>query len=243
MSGTSSLPAPESSQRMLGTARSIVAALGTTLRIQISDALSADVEMIRAFRAEVYFADGGRPSFRGPDGRFADPDEADLHSYHIVCRDQNGVIAGCLRLGRADLLGFSAVRARLGPEGAAHLLGELGIGPAQLFEGAGLAVTVTRRLQGVAAALVLAALALARHVQRPVIWATAGEGEGQYRVLTGLGFRVLPGSSAYVPRYCESTCVVVHDQRSAAPPAHQAILLAEQALFGDSQAALPGADP
>lgn len=233
-------PAPEESwQWVLGTARRTVQALGTSLQVGIhhpgsggeSGFLSAIAE-IRAFRAEVYYADGRRPSFRASDGRFADPEDVDLRAYHITCRDDDGALVGCLRAVPAELLAASPVEAHLGPERAAELIAQLGTDYTGLLEGGRLAVTGTRRLQGVAAAAMMVTLALARHIEHPVTWGIAGEGEGQYRFFTRFGFRVLPGSSAYMPRYGENSCVVVHDQRTAAPQVTEAIRMVERAVFG-----------
>jgi predicted N-acetyltransferase YhbS len=93
-------------------------------------------------------------------------------------------------------------------------------------------VTATRRRHGVAAALMMVNLGLARHIGRPVVWGTAGDVQGQYRFFTRFGYRVLPGSSAYVPRYDENVCVVVHDQRAAAPQVTEAIGMVERSAFG-----------
>jgi GNAT superfamily N-acetyltransferase len=242
--------APESWQWMCDTAERTVQVLGTSLRIEVhhpgSDSapgLLSTIAVIRAFRAEVYYADGRRPSFRAPDGTFADPDDADLLGYHITCRDDHGVLVGCLRAVPAELLSSSPVEAHLGPGRTAELLGALGLDRTGLLEGGRLAVTATRRLRGVAAALMMVTLALARHVGRPVIWGTAGEGEGQYRFFTRFGYRVLPGSSAYVPRYDESLCVVVHDRRAAAPRAAEAIRLVERSVFGAGREDLSPARP
>jgi predicted N-acetyltransferase YhbS len=220
------------------TAERTVQALGTSLCIGIhrpggdTEPLLAAIAEIRAFRAEVYHAGGRRPSFRAPDGRFADAEDADLRAYHVTCRDDDGALVGCLRAAPAESLSSSAVEAHLGPARTALLMGELGTDRTGLLEGGRLAVTAARRLQGVAAALMLVTLALARHTGRPVIWGTAGEGEGQHRFFARFGYRVLPGSSAYAPRYGESICVVVHDQRDTAPPVTEAIQMVEQAVFG-----------
>jgi predicted N-acetyltransferase YhbS len=230
---------PESWQWFCDTAERTVEALGSSLGIKVyfpgggSEAgLLAAIAAVRAFRAEIYYAGGRRPSFRAPDGRFVDPDDADLRAYHIVCRDDDGVLVGCLRAVPGELLSSSPVEAHLGAGQAAELIAGLGIGRSGLLEGGRLAVTAARRHRGVAAALMMVTLALAVHVGRPVIWGTAGEGEGQYRFFTRFGYRVLPGSSAYVPKYDENLCVVVHDQRDAAPPVAEAVRRVERSVFG-----------
>lgn len=229
--------APESWPWVRETAERTVEALGSSLRITVlypgrEPALTPEVAQIRAFRAEVYHADGRGPGFRAPDGAFADPDDADLRAYHITCRDADGVLVGCLRAAPAELLSPSPVEAHLGPERAEELIGALGTDRTGVLEGGRLAVTATRRRQGVAAVLMMVTLALARHIGRPVIWGLAGESDGQYRFFTRFGYRVLPGSSAYVPRYRDSACVVVHDQRAVAPQAAEAIGMVERAVFG-----------
>jgi len=229
---------PESWQWMYDTARRTVAALGGSPRIEVrcpgSDsepALLPAIPAIRAFRAEVYYAGGRRPSFRAPDGRFTDPDDADLRAHHVTCRDGD-VLVGCIRAVPAELLSASPVEAHLGPGRAAALISELGTDRTGLLEAARLAVTAARRLQGIAAALMMVTLALARQMGRPVVWGTAGEGEGQDRFCARFGFRVLPGSSAYVPRYRDSVCVVVHDLRTAPPRVAEAIAMVQRAISG-----------
>jgi GNAT superfamily N-acetyltransferase len=231
--------APEAWRWVCDTAERTVEALGTSLWIRVygpgmgsEDGLLTAIAAVRAFRAEIYYAGGRRPSFRAPDGRFVDPDDADLRAYHIVCRDGDGVLVGCLRAAPAEVLSASPVEAHLGPAGTAELISELGIDRTGLLEGGRLAVTATRRRHGVAAALMMVTLALGRHTGRPVIWGTAGEGEGQYKFFTRFGYRVVPGSSAYVPRYDENLCVVVHDQRAAALPVAEAIRMVERPVFG-----------
>jgi len=231
-------PAPESSQWVCDTAERTLEALGTSLWIKVygpgrdEAGLMPAIAAVRAFRAEIYHGGGRRPSFQAPDGRFVDPDEADLSSYHIVCRDREGVLLGVLRAAPAELLSSSPVEAHLGPGRTAELLAELGIDRTGLLEGGRLAVTATRRRSGVAAALMTVLLALAMHIGRPAIWGTAGEGDGQYRFFTRFGYRVVPGSSAYVPTYDENLCVVVHDQRAAATPVTEAIATVERSVFG-----------
>jgi predicted GNAT family N-acyltransferase len=230
---------PESWQWFCDTAERTVEALGTSLRIKVyrpgrdSEAgLLAAIAAVRAFRAEIYYAGGRRPSFRAPDGRFVDPDDADLRACHIICRDDAGVLVGCLRAAPAESLSSSMVEAHLGAGRAAELIAGLGIDRTGLLEGGRLAVTATRRHRGVAAALMMVTLALAEHIGRPVIWGTAGEGEGQDQFFTRFGYRVLPGGSAYVRKYDENLCVVVHDQRDAAPRVAEAILMVGRSVFG-----------
>jgi len=230
--------APEPWQWVYDTAQRTAEALGTSLWITVygpgqdEAGLIPAIEAVRAFRAEIYYADGRRPSFRAADGRFADPDDADLRSYHIVCRDRDGVLLGVLRAAPAESLSSSPAEAHLGSGRTAELLAELGIDRSGLLEGGRLAVTATRRRSGVAAALMTVLLALAMDIGRPVIWGTAGEGDGQYRFFTRFGYNVVPGSSAYVPTYDENLCVVVHDQRTAAPQVTQAIAMVERSVFG-----------
>jgi GNAT superfamily N-acetyltransferase len=240
---------PEGWRWVCETAERTVEALRASLCIRVygpgmgsEDGLLTAIAAVRAFRAEIYYADGRRPSFRAPDGRFVDPDDADLRAYHIVCRDDDGVLVGCLRAAPAEVLSSSPVEAHLGPARTAELIGGLGIDRTGLLEGGRLAVTAARRRHGVAAALMMVTLALARPTGRPVIWGTAGEGEGQYKFFTRFGYRVVPGSSAYVRRYDENLCVVVHDQRAAAPPVAEAIRMVERSVFdADSEGGTPAA--
>jgi GNAT superfamily N-acetyltransferase len=189
------------------------------------------VDELRIFRAEILYAAGRRPYFRAEGGGFGDSEEADAHAYHITCRDRGGALVGCLRLAPGDLLRSSAVEAHLGPEETERLIRELDIDRTQLLEAGRLVVAADRRRQGVAAAILLVALVLARRIGRPVIWGTSGERDGQHRYFARVGSSVLPGSSKYVPIYDDNVCVVVHDQRFLAPLIDQAIEMAECDIF------------
>ena len=218
----------------------------TTFRVEIQVPVDAEqfsgvsssrrfepaVQEIRAFRAEILYAAGRRPFFRSANGGFADSEEADTHAYHITCRDKSGGLLGCLRLARPDLLRSSAVEAHLGPKRAARLVRELGIDRTRLLEAGRLVVAADQRRQGVAAAILLTALVLGRWTGRPVIWATAGERDGQNSYFTRFGSSVLPGSSRYVPVYDDTVCVVTHDQRLLVPLIQQCIGMAELAVRG-----------
>jgi len=241
--------APEPWQWVCDTAERTVEALGTSLWIKVygpgrdEAGFITAIEAVRAFRAEIYYGDGRRPSFRAPDGRFVDPDDTDLRSYHIVCRDREGVLLGVIRAAPAESLSSSPVETHLGPVKTAELLAELGVDRNGLLEGGRLAVTATRRRSGVAAALMTVTLALTMHVGRPAIWGTAGEGDGQYRFFTRFGYRVVPGSSAFVPTYDENLCVVVHDQRAAAPQVTEAIAMVGRSVFGAERESADAGSP
>lgn len=188
------------------------------------------VHEIRAFRAEVFYAGGRRPGFQAPDGSFTDREAADWHSCHVVCRNAAGEVVGCLRLTPAEHAENSAVLGHLGQGWAAELRREHKIDQHRMWEAGRLAVSAGQRRQGVAAVILLAALALGRRISRPVIWATSGERDGQHRYFTRFGAWVLPESSQYVAKYEDNVCVVIHDQRRFGPLAHQAMDMAEAAI-------------
>lgn len=203
----------------------------------------ATVAEVRAFRSEVFFEGGRRPSFQAADGRPADAEDADYHACHLVCRDEAGALSACLRLGRVDLLPSSAVEEHLGAERAAKLIGELGIDRVQVAEVGRLAVAPGHRRQGGAAMLLMTSHVLARRLNCPVIWATVGEGDGQHRFLIRFGTTLLSESSAFVPRYNDTASVAIHDHRVTLPQIGEAVAIVERAIFGSAARTFPIASP
>ncbi len=210
----------------------VPAAAGEFGGICESHRFEAAVDEIRAFRAEELYAGGRRPFFRTTDGAFADPEEADKYAYHIVCRDERGALVGCLRLGLVDLMPCSAVEAHLGPERTAKAVRELGVDRTRILEEGRLVVAADQRRRGVAAVMLLVAHALANRLDRPIIWGTSGERDGQNSYFVRFGSSVLPGSSEYVSKYDDEVCVVVHDQRANAPQIRAATVMVDRAVFG-----------
>lgn len=190
------------------------------------------LEQIRAFRAEVFYDNGRRPSFRGADGLFRDVEDIDEHACHIVCRDPDGAIAGCLRVARADLIPSSAVVEHLGAERTEQEMRALGLGPSRFMEVGRLAVDSGQRRRGVARALLMTSHVLACRLGCLVMWGTAGQGDGQDKYLSKFSSGVLPDSSAKVAKYEDEACVVVHDHRLTLPYIQPALDLVELELFG-----------
>ena len=92
---------------------------------------------VRRFRAETLHADGLRPAFRGPDGRFRDDDPADPFAHHIVASAEGEPIAALRVIPLAETrLGFC--ERLLGSAGLEHLLSDLGTDRADSWEGLGL---------------------------------------------------------------------------------------------------------
>jgi predicted N-acetyltransferase YhbS len=190
------------------------------------------IEEARMFRAEVFFASGRRPSFRTQDGAFADSAVTDDHAYHIVCRDSSGALAGYIRADVTDLQHHSSVVEHLGVQHTEEVLQRLGVRAGQVLEMGRLAVSAGSRWQGVAEAMVVSAHALACRLDCWILWCTAAEGDGQKHYFVRYGATELPGSSAYVPKYSDSACVVVQDLRDVLPRIRDAVRLVDEAVFG-----------
>lgn len=220
----------------------VPAAIGEYEKVGESRCFESVVAEVRAFRAEVFFDVGRRPSFAAADGGFADSEEADHYACHLVCRDRTGALAGCLRTGRADLLPSSAVEEHLGGHRTAQLIRDLGVDRAQVLELGRLAVAPDRRLRGTAATLLLASHVMARRLGCVILWGTVAEGDGQHRFLIRFGTNVLPDTSAFVPRYNDNACVAVHDHRVTLPQIGEAIGIVEAAIFGAASGPGPAVD-
>jgi predicted N-acetyltransferase YhbS len=189
------------------------------------------IKEVQEFRAEVFFAAGRRPSFRQEDGSFADDAATDGHAYHIVCRDEQGSLTGYLRADLSDLGPQSSVVHHLGAERTEVVLRELDVSRGQVLEMGRLAVSATSRWLGIAEALVVSTHALACRLGCVILWCTAAEGDGQKHYFVRYGATELPGSSAYVPKYSDSACVVVQDLRVTLPRIQGAVRTVDEAVF------------
>lgn len=196
------------------------------------------LEQIRAFRAEVFYDDGRRPSFRGADGVFRDVEDIDEYACHIVCRDPAGDVIGCMRVARADLLRSSAVAEHLGEERSEKEIRDLGLEKSQVMEVGRLAVASDQRRRGVARALLMTSHVLACRLGCLVMWGTAGQGDGQDKYLSKFSSGVLADSSATVAKYEDEACVVIHDHRLTLPFIHDALDLVEVEVFGPTEPAV-----
>lgn len=203
--------------------------------LQSSQSFASEVQR---FRAKIFFAEGRRPYFRREDGSFADISAADDHAYHLVCRDRRcGTLAGCLRASLTSPQGQSSVAEHIGADRAAQVLGRLGVHSSEVLEMERLAVGQDHRLQGAGEALVVSAHALAIRLACHILWCVSAEGDGQHRHFVRYGATELPGSSAHVPKYSDTACVVIQDLRVILPRVQTAIRMVDQAIFGAANGA------
>jgi predicted GNAT family N-acyltransferase len=196
------------------------------------------LDQIRELRAHLLYARGRRPAFQSPTGRYVDPDPADEHAYHVVAADRSGALIGCIRLAKAELLRPSAVHAHLGDR-AARVVADVDATPSQILEAGRFTVAEDRRGQGLAAVLILACIALAQRVGRPVIWGISGTRDRQHLLFQRFGSRVLTDSTAYVSKYDDELCVGVFDRRTLGSEFNTAITRLCGVLFTDSQTNRP----
>lgn len=175
------------------------------------------LEEIRAFRARLLYDNGRRPAFRLPSGDYADPDPVDERAYHVVARDGRGGLVGCVRLAKVELMCPSAVEAHLGYERAARLISDLAVPRSRIVELGRLAVTKEHRGQSLTPVMLIGCVALSRHLDHQVLWGLSGTRDRQHRLFDRLGSRMVPDSTAYVPKYDDELCVHILDQRDPKP--------------------------
>jgi predicted N-acetyltransferase YhbS len=169
---------------------------------------------LRSFRARVLWDSGRRPTFRAPAGDFVDPDEIDLCAYHLIMRESadsadghdgaldgvDGAVVACLRSSPLERLQQSRVR-ELDPTGAARLLAERQLTDEDVLEGGRLVVDPRWQKSGLAAQLIVAEIALARLLERRLIWGVAGTRGGQSKLFDRFGRSPITGEHIHVAEF------------------------------------------
>lgn len=151
---------------------------------------ASEIAELSEFRGRILHANGRRPLFSRPEGRYADDDPLDVCSFHITART-GGELVACIRI-------------RLLPEHAKSSLRHL-VTPAQL-EGLLEGMRLTRndcmevgrwiaapsvRGTAVARTLLVSCWALGRWLGKHCMLATAGARDGQVTMLSRFGGEVL----------------------------------------------------
>ena len=163
---------------------------------------------LREFRGRVAWNGGQRPAFRCPDGTFGDSDPHDLAAYHLILRDPiGGQITGCVRYAPLENLPCSRIREIDGPT-AAEIIAGVRCADSDVLEGARLMVDPAWQQRGLATELLLAGTALARALDRPLIWGTAGVREGQERVFLRLGYHCAGTRLISAPHYDDDLRII-----------------------------------
>lgn len=145
---------------------------------------------LRGFRAEALYADGLRPGFRAPDGRYVDEDPADLHAYHVMATAA-GLPVATLRVVPLAAVGRGFCDRLLGSGGVDAVLDQLDAKRGDAWEASGWAVHLSRRRTGVSAQVLAAGAAVARDLGLHMGLGASGSRYGQlYRVLAA-GYRLV----------------------------------------------------
>lgn len=167
------------------------------------------LDEMREFRARVAWNGGQRPTFRRADGGFHDPDPHDVPAYHLILREPlGGRIVGCVRYAGLEELPASRIR-EINPRAAAELITAARCADPDVLEGGRLIVDPAWRKHGLASHLLLAGTALARVLDRRLIWGTAGVREGQERVFLRLGYRTADAPPAPAPHLDDDLRIIV----------------------------------
>ena len=147
---------------------------------------------LRRFRAEMLYADGLRPAFRGSDGIFCDDDPSDPFAYHVVAIDDGKPIA-TFRVLRLTATHSGVCERLLGTDVLNQWLSKLGIDRAQAWEGSGWAVQPTRRGSGVGLRTLAAGEAVATQLGLTQGIGATGTRYGQLQRVLSAGYRPVPG--------------------------------------------------
>jgi GNAT superfamily N-acetyltransferase len=163
---------------------------------------------LREFRGRIAWNGGQRPAFRLPDGTFGDADPHDLASYHLILRDPiGGQLTGCVRYAPLENLRHSRIREIDAPT-AVEIITRARCSDSDVLEGARLMVDPAWQQRGLATELLLAGTALARALDRPLIWGTAGVREGQERVFLRLGYHCAGTRLIAAPHYDDDLRII-----------------------------------
>jgi hypothetical protein len=147
---------------------------------------------LSALRGRVFYAEGRRPQFLGPDGEFADEDEHDSAAFHLIGSSGSERIAAC-RLVRFQDVATTDFERRVGPEAVEKLLAASQVGRGEVVEVSRWVVDARFREEGLGAQLIAGLWALALNVGVVMALAWAGTRDGQARALTAMGGSPISG--------------------------------------------------
>jgi Acetyltransferase (GNAT) domain len=174
-------------------------------------------------RGRVLYAGGRRPTFRLPDGRFADCDTLDAYAYHLMARAPSGPV-GCIRLvPLADAPGC-VTEELIGCQRFGEVLTELNVRRNQVAEcGRWIVVPEYRRttlMLGIRLAGGIAAVG--RQLGHKLLIGPLGTRDGQADLLMRLGMHPLPNVAplpipiyedeiqiSYIDPYCPGPTLAV----------------------------------
>lgn len=161
---------------------------------------------IRSFRARVLFSGGLRPSFRGADGSYHDPDPADQSAYHVVASTDQGIVASFRVIPDVHL---GLCRDLIGTDGLNHVCRILAGNRKEAWEGGGWTVASSQQGNGLGIRALASGVALAEHLGLRLMLGAAGVHHGQLTKLIRAGFRPTPGFQLiHVPKFVDQVRIV-----------------------------------
>jgi N-acyl-L-homoserine lactone synthetase len=147
---------------------------------------------LSAMRGQVLYADGRRPSFRLPDGSFADADPLDAYAYHLLAR-QADQVAGTCRLLPLASAPTCVTESLLVPELFEQLLRVLETPRVRMSEPSRWLVQWHYRKTKLAMQLAAGIWAVARWLGHERSFTMVGIRDGQDRMFLRVGAHLSPG--------------------------------------------------
>jgi 3-oxoacyl-[acyl-carrier-protein] synthase-3 len=166
---------------------------------------------VRELRARILFDDGRRPDFRDPDGSYTDVQDLDYGAWHFIARREvDGPPLGYVRLATPAAGPLFQSREYLGAERYDELLRAEGLNPDHVFEHSRLVVERQARRLGLGRYLNAHAIAAAHCLGAAAMIGTSGTADGQDGFHQRFGFRPVPGTRRFMPRYTEDVLIMLH---------------------------------
>jgi molybdopterin/thiamine biosynthesis adenylyltransferase len=189
------------------------------------------MRQVRRLRARILFDNGRRPGFVDASGAYVDAQELDYGAWHFVARrDVDGPPLGYVRLATPEIGDLFQSRAYLGEHRYRELLRAEGLSPARTFEHSRLVVERRARKLGLGIYLNAMAIAAAHCLGAEAMIGTSGTADGQDSFHQRFGFRPVPGTQKYIPRYAEDVVIMLHKLAEGAGE-HADLVTRLQSLF------------
>ena len=172
---------------------------------------------LRALRAEVLYENGRRPEFGKGGARDGDADPLDLHSHHVLARDQSAVV-GCVRITPLSAPLPSVTEQTIGQQRLSEVLNHVGASADRVVEHGRWIVAASHQSLGTGIYLMAASFALAFKLGYPFSVATVSE--EVVPILVRAGARRVPGLATIPSRKYNDRLIVLYGrQREFAPAA------------------------
>ena len=165
----------------------------------------------RSMRGRILYDRGRRPEFRSDRREYVDVQDMDLGAWHFVARrngDEKAV--GYIRVAAPGDGCLFQTQLHLGEDRYAGLLEAEGLCAGEVYEGGRMVVDASARGKGLGAHLLAVSLAAARALGVGALVGIAGTADGQTALFRRFGFRIVPGSRAYIEHYTEDVVAVLN---------------------------------